>query len=134
MATGIANLLDSTVGSLTAGLHGALSQPQQNGGGLWGLLPSPQLPKWVGGPNANSGNNAGAPWGGITTTNANPYISAPQTGRTRYYDFTVAECTIAPDGVQLKNEVCINGQFPGPLIEANYGDYISGVYELVTRH
>lgn len=47
----------------------------------------------------------------------------PDTGVTRSYDFHVAEATIAPDGVQ-KNGITINGGFPGPLIEANYGDWI----------
>lgn len=75
------------------------------------------LPKYYGG-------GSQTPWGGITTTNANPYKSCPLTGATRSYDFTVAECDIRPDGVETKKAVCVNGQFPGPLIEANYGDPI----------
>ncbi|KAL9052015.1 MAG: hypothetical protein Q9162_005680 [Coniocarpon cinnabarinum] len=123
--TGIANLVDPVIDTLVGTLHNTLSQVEQNGGGIWGLLPSPQLPAWVGGPNANQPYDGGhAPWAPINTTNSNPYTSAPDTGKTRYYDFTIAECTIAPDGVELPNEVCINGQFPGPMIEANYGDWI----------
>ena len=39
------------------------------------------------------------------------------------YDFTISEHTIAPDGY-LTNVTIINGQFPGPTIEANWGDTI----------
>lgn len=44
---------------------------------------------------------------------------------TRYYDFTIRRETIAPDGFS-KPSILINGQFPGPLIEANWGDEIQG--------
>jgi FtsP/CotA-like multicopper oxidase with cupredoxin domain len=37
----------------------------------------------------------------------------------RTYDFTIKRETKAPDGY-LKNVLVINGQFPGPLIEANW--------------
>jgi len=37
----------------------------------------------------------------------------------RAYDFTVKREQKAPDGY-LKNVLIINGQFPGPLIEANW--------------
>ena len=48
--------------------------------------------------------------------------SMPDTGVTRTYDLHVAYQTIAPDGVP-RNGLTINGQFPGPLVEANwYGD------------
>lgn len=47
----------------------------------------------------------------------------PDTGVTRSYDFHVAYQTIAPDGV-TKNGLVVNGGFPGPLIEANWGDWI----------
>jgi hypothetical protein len=75
------------------------------------------LPKYYGG-------GTQTPWGTVTTTYANPYKSCPQTGAMRLYDFTVAECDIRPEGVETKKAVCVNGQFPGPLIEANYGDTI----------
>lgn len=41
----------------------------------------------------------------------------------RTYDFTIKREKKAPDGY-LKNVLVINGQFPGPLIEANWGDTI----------
>ena len=42
----------------------------------------------------------------------------------RRYDFHIARGTIAPDGYQ-KDVLLINGQFPGPTIEANWGDTIT---------
>ena len=75
------------------------------------------LPKYYGG-------GSQTPWGGITTANANPYKPCPLTGATMSYDFTIAEFDIRADGVETKTAVCVNGQFPGPLIEANYGDMI----------
>ncbi|KAF2197267.1 hypothetical protein GQ43DRAFT_381393 [Delitschia confertaspora ATCC 74209] len=47
----------------------------------------------------------------------------PDTGITRTYEFHVAYQTIAPDGV-TRNGLTVNGQFPGPLVEANWGDWI----------
>lgn len=96
---------------------GGLTPYQQNGPSKYGTVEMETLPKYYGG-------GSQTPWGGITTTNANPYKSCPLTGATRSYDFTVAECDIRPDGVETKKAVCVNGQFPGPLIEANYGDMI----------
>ena len=32
---------------------------------------------------------------------------------------------LAPDGV-AKDMIVVNGQFPGPTIEANWGDWIEG--------
>lgn len=42
----------------------------------------------------------------------------------RFYDLTIARGTIAPDGYE-KDALLINGQFPGPTIEANWGDIIT---------
>lgn len=47
----------------------------------------------------------------------------PDTGVTRTYDLHVAYQTIAPDGIE-RNGLTFNGQFPGPLVEANWGDWI----------
>lgn len=115
LSTSIANLQSSAIDSLGSTLANALSQSQQNGGGFYGLLPSPALPQWVGGPPRGPGvSSGGAPWGGMTTSNSNPYTSYPHSGgQTRFYDFHIARCTIAPDGVQLQDELCVNGQFPG---------------------
>ena len=65
----------------------------------------------------------GFPWGLLTAAGTNPYTQSPITGVIRSYDFTVKRGVIAPDGYQ-KNVLMINGQFPGPAIEANWGDTI----------
>lgn len=65
----------------------------------------------------------GFPWGSKTANNTNPYEDPPNTGVIRTYDFTIKREKKAPDGY-LKNVLVINGQFPGPLIEANWGDTI----------
>lgn len=101
----------------TSSSSNGLTPIQQNGPSKYGTSDMAALPKYYGG-------GSSTPWGGITTTNANPYKSCPLTGATRSYDFTIAECDIRPDGVVTKKAVCVNGQFPGPLIEANYGDMI----------
>lgn len=49
-----------------------------------------------------------------------PYDYTPQT---RTYDFVLTNGLAAPDGF-LKKRILINGQSPGPLIEANEGDTI----------
>ncbi|CAM0138715.1 hypothetical protein VKS41_008452 [Umbelopsis sp. WA50703] len=43
---------------------------------------------------------------------------------TRYYNLTISQATIAPDGFSRLGYV-INGQYPGPTISANTGDTIS---------
>ncbi|KAI2482158.1 SufI multicopper oxidase [Pyrenophora tritici-repentis] len=59
-----------------------------------------------------------------STPTADPNChSMPDTGVTRTYHLHVAYQTIAPDGV-TRNGLTINGQFPGPLVEANWGDWI----------
>lgn len=50
----------------------------------------------------------------------------PDTNTTRYFDFTVSRALASPDGYQ-KHVILINGQFPGPMIEANWGDWIQGI-------
>jgi FtsP/CotA-like multicopper oxidase with cupredoxin domain len=64
----------------------------------------------------------GFPWG-KKNPYTNYYTDYPYTGVVRYYDWTVAKQDCAPDGV---NTTCllINGQFPGPTIEVNWGDRI----------
>jgi hypothetical protein len=48
----------------------------------------------------------------------------PHTGVTRHYELTVDEATLSPDGIPSPFMQVFNGQFPGPLIEANWGDEI----------
>jgi FtsP/CotA-like multicopper oxidase with cupredoxin domain len=67
----------------------------------------------------------GYPWGGLTANNTNPFGGgqAPDTGVTRSFNWTIRRATGAPDGVQ-KPMILVNDQFPGPSIEANWGDMI----------
>ncbi|KAL2210051.1 laccase [Sarocladium strictum] len=51
-------------------------------------------------------------------------LSLPiNSGVIRHYDFTISRGVIAPDGYQ-RDVLLVNDQFPGPLIEANWGDTI----------
>jgi FtsP/CotA-like multicopper oxidase with cupredoxin domain len=59
----------------------------------------------------------------LTAEDSNPE-DPPTTGVTRKYEFTIARGYISPDGFQ-KEALLVNGQYPGPLIEANWGDMIS---------
>jgi FtsP/CotA-like multicopper oxidase with cupredoxin domain len=47
----------------------------------------------------------------------------PDTGVTRTYDLHVAYQNIAPDGV-TRNGLTVHGQYLGPLVEANWEDWI----------
>ncbi len=90
----------------------------------WGTFNAPKLPAFI--INGTKLVN-GTPWGGLpgggTAKGTNPYTTVPDTGVTRSYDFVVKRATIAPDGVE-RDVLLINDQFPGPLIEANWGDTI----------
>jgi FtsP/CotA-like multicopper oxidase with cupredoxin domain len=65
----------------------------------------------------------GFPWGLLTDDGTNPYTGFPTTGVYREYDFTISRGVIAPDGYQ-RPVLLVNGAFPGPTIEANWGDTI----------
>lgn len=96
-----------------------LDQHDQNGKSNLGSLDAPSYGKFV--PTAK--RQTTSPWGGRTAQNTNP-SDCPDTGVTRSYNFTIAQSTLAPDGVQ-RPMLLVNGQFPGPTIEANWGDTIS---------
>ena len=96
-----------------------LSQSQTNGDSSLGTKHAPKLPFFLGG----SPLPHGKPWGTRTAKNTNYYSNTPNTGVTRNYDFTIAEQTFAPDGVN-RTGYLVNGAFPGPTIEANWGDWI----------
>ncbi|KAJ5788516.1 hypothetical protein N7457_003506 [Penicillium paradoxum] len=51
-------------------------------------------------------------------------VDWPKTGKTVTYNFEVTNTTCAPDGVEVQTCMLVNGQFPGPTIEANWGDNI----------
>jgi hypothetical protein len=56
---------------------------------------------------------------GTSTPTNSACPKMPETGVTRTYDMHIAYQTIAPDGV-TRNGLTINGQYPGPLVEANW--------------
>ncbi|KAI9819641.1 MAG: hypothetical protein M1827_007091 [Pycnora praestabilis] len=55
---------------------------------------------------------------------SNPFEVAPTTNVTRYYNFTITRGIINLDGYD-KSALLVNNQYPGPEIEANWGDEIS---------
>jgi hypothetical protein len=58
----------------------------------------------------------GKPWGKKNSTNTNQYQDTPNTGVTRYYDWTVTKSRCAPDGVEM-DCLLANHQYPGPTLE-----------------
>ncbi|KAL6716768.1 hypothetical protein ACLMJK_006336 [Lecanora helva] len=57
----------------------------------------------------------------LTAATNNPYLEPLPNGTDRPYYLTLSRKSIAPDG-QEKPCILINGTFPGPTLEANYGD------------
>lgn len=105
------------LGTLTSTVS-VLEQTVTNGVSLLGTSKAPVLPKFL--PFASEEIS---PWGQETTRNTNPYTNSPTTGVVRRYNFTVARQTLAPDGFE-RPMIHVNGQYPGPSIEANWGDTI----------
>ncbi|MCJ1354255.1 MAG: hypothetical protein MMC33_004242 [Icmadophila ericetorum] len=108
----------SILQGLTA-LIGTLTQLLTNGGSVLGTLEAPLLPQFL----TNNPLPNGFPWSTDTTSNTNPYTQSPITGVIRPYDFTISRGYLAPDGVN-KSVLLVNGQFPAPTIEVNWGDTI----------
>lgn len=95
----------------------ALSQSATNGASTYGTLQAPLIAAFL----TNNPLPQGFPWGSRTANNSNPYENSPTTGVIRKYDFTIHRGFIAPDGVN-RSVILVNGQFPAPLLEANWGD------------
>lgn len=55
--------------------------------------------------------------------NTNHYQFTPKTCRKVYYEFDITNGTVAPDGIE-RIAFLVNGQMPGPTIEANWGDTV----------
>ncbi|TGO33302.1 hypothetical protein BHYA_0254g00180 [Botrytis hyacinthi] len=111
-----------------AGIINTMSQTATNGNSYWGTLQAPTFPPYL----TDNPLPNGYPWGSLTASGNNPYTSAPQTGVIRSYDFTVTRGTISPDGYS-KDVILVNGQFPGPAIEANWGDtFVITVHNQIT--
>ncbi|RAL03917.1 extracellular dihydrogeodin oxidase/laccase [Aspergillus ibericus CBS 121593] len=65
---------------------------------------------------------ADIPWHGYDL-NTNYYKTTPETNVVREYWFDIVNTTAALDGVE-RSVLLVNGQFPGPTIEANWGDIV----------
>ncbi|KAF7548032.1 hypothetical protein G7Z17_g7319 [Cylindrodendrum hubeiense] len=99
-------------------LGGGLSQSKTNGKSVLGTVDAPEYPYFM----TNNPTPNGYPWSKLNA-HTNYYKTHPNTGVIRKYDFTIARGTIAPDGYELEG-ILVNGAFPGPTIEANWGDII----------
>ena len=97
-----------------------LPQSATNGNSSLGTLQAPTLPQFVATPNLPDG----FPWGAATVANTNPYTTTPGGGQTHSYQFNIARGNIQPDGVN-RSVLLVNGEFPAPTIEVNWGDTIS---------
>jgi hypothetical protein len=71
-----------------------LTQNYTNGNSLLGTVMAPQYGAFL----TNNPLSGGYPWGSATARKTNPYLEAPKTGVTRYYDFTIDAMTLSPDG------------------------------------
>ncbi|KAF2862489.1 multicopper oxidase [Piedraia hortae CBS 480.64] len=96
----------------------SLTSLQQAGSSSWGLLKQATFPQWL-------GDSKTAPWGSCTVSSChytNP-DQVPVTADTRKYEFTISRSVIYADGV-ARDVILVNDQFPGPVIEANWGDWV----------
>ncbi|KAI0602878.1 multicopper oxidase [Biscogniauxia sp. FL1348] len=100
-------------------LEARMPQNTTNGNSTWGTLDAATYPDYL----TDNPLPNGKPWGYRDGHDNNPYLNVPVTGVTRYYDFDVRRAILAPDGFE-KSGIFVNGQFPGPAIEANWGDWI----------
>ncbi|KAL9128562.1 MAG: hypothetical protein Q9175_007502 [Cornicularia normoerica] len=109
----------AAVASITAlsSLVPSLSQTVTNGASTLGTLSATNL--------SVTGVDGIVSWGANTVSNYNPYdtdFNGARQGPT--YNFNIARGYISPDGVN-RSSILINGAFPGPTIEANWGDTIT---------
>lgn len=100
-----------------------LTNQEQVGDSIIGTLCQSPLPKWLEKPDGTKYTSA--PWKNATTKKTDPTLEGhiPVTNVTRRYDFTVSRGTLSPDGV-LRDVILVNNQYPGPTIEANFGDVV----------
>ncbi|KAK5991165.1 oxidoreductase ptaK [Cladobotryum mycophilum] len=99
-------------------LGGSLSQSQTNGNSDFGTLEAAKFPAYL----TNNPLPNGFPWSNLNSK-TNYYETHPNTGVIRQYDFTVSRGKLAPDGYE-RDVLLVNGAYPGPPIEANWGDTI----------
>lgn len=70
-------------------------------------------------PNYGGGGSGGG--GEDGSGGEDPYNNIPDTGVVRRYNWEISRGQLAPDGF-LKDGIFINGGYPGPVLEANWGD------------
>ncbi|KAK4102864.1 multicopper oxidase [Parathielavia hyrcaniae] len=119
--TSLRGLFESVVNAVTALTVSALDQTDTNGLSVLGTFVAPPLPLFL--PDGPRPGPYRFPWGNRTDYGNNPYRDCPTTGVVRRYQLTVSRGIIAPDGYE-RDVLLVNGAFPGPLIEANWGDII----------
>ena len=114
LATAFPTLPANTTNATDASnLINNLSQNSTNGLSVLGTTNAPRLPEYV----ANTPNPPWLP----ATIQTDPYTQPPVTNVTRYKTLVISRGNIAPDGVN-RSVLLINGSFPGPLLEADWGD------------
>jgi hypothetical protein len=98
-----------------------ISIPAVNNAGISSLdaILSKSLPDFL----TNNPMPDGKPWGTKNSTNTDQYRETPDTGVTRYYDWTVAKGRCAPDGVEM-DCVLANNQYPGPTVEVKLCPFV----------
>ncbi|KAF9100708.1 hypothetical protein BGX29_006356 [Mortierella sp. GBA35] len=67
--------------------------------------------------------NTESPWNDPSEFLLRKNFSITRIPTTRYYEWTISQHVIAPDGYE-RPMLLVNGMFPGPLVEANTGDRI----------
>ncbi|RDW88368.1 hypothetical protein BP6252_00400 [Coleophoma cylindrospora] len=75
-------------------------------------------------PGCTNGPNSRQCWTDSFSIATDSETSWPVTGKTVSYHLEITNTTLAPDGTP-KRMMAINGQYPGPTIEANWGDTVS---------
>lgn len=86
--SGLKDLLGGILGGVWSTVSQITSQ-EQTGGSTWGTSQQDLFPFFLGGDGAANSSGStqsgtAVPWGTITTYNANPYHSSPDTGVVRY--------------------------------------------------
>ncbi|RFU36304.1 hypothetical protein B7463_g105, partial [Scytalidium lignicola] len=109
-------LIPSILGA--ANLIASLPQSITNGASILGTLQAPFLPDFL----TDNPLPHGYPWG-ARSAECTCSRDVPNTGVIRPYEWEIARGYLSPDGVN-KSSLLINGQYPGPVIEANWGDII----------
>ncbi|CZT13380.1 hypothetical protein WAI453_013597 [Rhynchosporium graminicola] len=73
--------------------------------------------------NCENGPQSRSCWMGDFTVETDSEERWPVTGKTVHYDLNISNMTLSPDGVPRQG-LYINGQYPGPLLTANWGDML----------